>query len=173
MRFVFETLYDAKGVAVMAQALRKTIRKKKSRRSHVLAVIIILCAILLSLPGKDEAFVLTFRFVITWIVVLIMVVTLIFEDWLNGYFARKRMLTGMEKSVVIFGEDSYLSETAVGKTEFYYENINVIAESDDYFVFIFTPNHAQLYDKNGVLEGSADDFRKFIAEKTGKEIQKI
>lgn len=173
MKFVFETLYDAKGVAVMAEALRKTIRKKKSRRSHILAVLIILCAILLSLPGKDETFELTFRFVITWLVVPVMIVTLLFEDRLNGYFARKRMLTGMEKATATFGEESYISETAVGKTEFYYDNINVIAETDEYFVFIFTPNYAQIYDKNGMLEGTPEEFRRFIVEKTEKEIQRI
>ena len=102
-----------------------------------------------------------------------MALTLLFEDKLNGYIARKRMLPGMDKSLVTFKEESYLSETAVGKTEFYYNNINTIAETDEYFVFIFNQNHAQIYDKNGLKKGTIEGFRDFIIQKTEKEIQRI
>lgn len=50
MEFVFETNYDQKGITLMAKALRKTIRKKRSNRLHILGIIIIICAILLFLP---------------------------------------------------------------------------------------------------------------------------
>ena len=173
MEFIFETNYDQKGITAMAKALRKTIRKKRSKRSHIFGIIIIICAILLSLPDKNEEFVITMNLVVTWIAVVVMAVTLLFEDKINGYIARKRMLTGMEKSIVTFKEESYLSETAVGKTEFYYNNIHTLAESDKYFVFIFNQNHAQIYDKNGLKEGSLEEFKKFITEKTGKEMQRI
>lgn len=36
MEFVFDTVYNQKAVATMARTLRKTIRKRKSRRSHIL-----------------------------------------------------------------------------------------------------------------------------------------
>lgn len=173
MEFIFETNYDQKGITVMAKALRKTIRKKRSKRSHIFGIIIILCAILLSISDKNEEFVITMNLVVTWIAVMVMTVTLLFEDKLNGYIARKRMLPGMEKSIVTFQEESYLSETAVGKTEFYYNNINTIAETDEYFVFIFNQNHAQIYDKKGLKEGTIEGFRDFITQKTEKEIQKI
>ena len=173
MEFIFETNYDQKGITAMAKALRKTIRKKRSKRSHIFGIIIILCAIMLSLPEKGEAFVITGSLVVTWIAVVVMAITLLFEDKINGYIARKRMLTGMEKSIVTFKEESYLSETAVGKTEFYYNNIHTLAESDEYFVFIFNQNHAQIYDKSGLKEGSLEEFKKFITEKTGKEMQRI
>jgi len=173
MEFIFETNYDQKGITAMAKALRKTIRKKRSKRSHIFGAIIILCAILLSLPEKGEAFVITVNLVVTWIAVVVMVFTLLFEDRINGYIARRRMLPGMDKSIVTFKEESYLSETAVGKTEFYYNNIHTLVESDDYFVFIFNQSHAQIYDKKGLKEGSLEGFRNFITEKTGKEIQRI
>ena len=38
MEFTFVTRYDHKGVSTMAKALRKTVRKKKSRRSHIIGV---------------------------------------------------------------------------------------------------------------------------------------
>ncbi len=173
MEFIFETLYDTKGLSVMAKALRKTTRKKKSKRSHILGILVIVLAILLSLPGKNEEFVLTINFVVTWAVIIIMVLALIFEDKLNGSIAKKRMLPGTEKSVTTFKEDVYISETNAGKTEFYYSNIDEIAETDEYFVFVFNKNHAQLYDKNGMTYGTNEGFRKFITEKTGKKIQTI
>ena len=36
MEFIFETNYDKKTVAAMAEALRKTIRKKRNKRTHIL-----------------------------------------------------------------------------------------------------------------------------------------
>ena len=62
-------------------------------------------------------------FIITWLVIIVMIITLLFEDKINGYIARKRMITGMEKSITTFKEDSYISETNIGKTEFYYNTI--------------------------------------------------
>ena len=173
MEFIFETNYDQKGISAMAEALRKTIRKKKSKRSHILAILIIIFALLISLPQKDEQFVIETNTIITWTAVLIMILVLIFEDKINGYIARKRMLSGMEKAVTVFKEDVYISTTNLGKTEFYYKNRNEIAETEDYFVFIFDKSHAQIYDKNGITKGTIDEFREFIAKKTEKEVQKI
>ena len=46
MEFIFETIYDQKGISVMAEALRKTIRKKRSKRSHICAILIIILAVI-------------------------------------------------------------------------------------------------------------------------------
>ena len=40
MKFTFETEYNTKTMSVMAKALRKTIRKKHSRRSHIFGWIV-------------------------------------------------------------------------------------------------------------------------------------
>ena len=173
MEFIFETMYDQKGISVMAEALRKTIRKKRSKRSHICAILIIILGIILSMPKNSEEFKITFNFIITWVAIITMVVVLIFQDKINGYIARKRMIAGMEKSITTFKEESYISETNIGKTEFYYKNINLIVETEEYFVFVFDQSHAQIYDKNGITKGSIDEFRKFITQKTEKEIQNV
>ena len=173
MEFIFETNYDQKGIAVMAEALRKTIRKKKSKKQHVWAILIIILAVMLTIPKNDEEFVITFNLVITWLAVIVMVFTLIFQDKINGYFARKRMIAGMEKSITTFKEDSYISATNIGKTEFYYKNILEVVESNDYFIFIFDKSHAQIYDKKGITKGNIDEFKTFITKKTEKEIKNI
>jgi len=170
MEFTFETQYNAKTMAAMAKALRKTIRKKHSRRSHVVGWIVIALAVLL-LAAND--FVFDFRTVVTMVVVLALLITLLFEDRINGFVAKKRLLAGTETAVTLFRENGFLSTTEVGKTEWNYDKILTIAETGDFFVFIFSVSHAQLYDKRSLRGGTADDFRRFIEAATGKQVQRI
>lgn len=171
--FTFETTYNQKAMTTMARALRKTVRKKHSRRSHIFGWIITVLAVLLVLPIGEREVVFNFRTVITWAVIVIIVATLLFEDWINGYIARKRMLPGTAFALCTFGEDDYVSETKAGKTEWKYENIETIAETKDYFVFLFGKNHAQVYDKSSLQGGSIEEFRTFLMKKTEKEIWSV
>lgn len=171
--FTFETAYNQKAMTTMARALRKTVRKKHSRRSHIFGWIITVFAVLLVLPIGEREVVFGFRTVITWAVIVIVVATLLFEDWINGYIARKRMLPGTAFALCTFGEDDYVSETKAGKTEWKYENIETIAETKDYFVFLFGKNHAQVYDKSGLQGGRIEEFRTFLVKKTEKEIWSV
>ena len=173
MEFQFETTYNQEAVTIMAQALRKTVRKKRSRRSHVFGVIIMILAVLLTLPLGEKEFTLDFKTIVTWLVTAIMLLVLVFEDKLNGYIARKRMLPGLEKATVTFRAEGYCSETEIGKSEFKYNNIMLVAENADYFVFAFSQSHAQVYDKKSMTGGTVEQFREFIREVTGKEVQKI
>ena len=68
MEFKCETVYNQEATTIMAKAIRKTARKKKSRRSHIFAVIVIILAFLLTLPLGDKEFVINFRTIITWII---------------------------------------------------------------------------------------------------------
>ncbi len=170
MEFTFETKYTAKTMTSMAKALRKTIRKKHSRRSHIFGWVVVALGILLAI---SNGFILDFRTVVTLIAVLVILIALIFEDKINGYVAKRRLLLGTEKAVTVFTGDSFLSTTDVGKTEWNYDKIKIIAETADFFVFIFSASHAQLYDKKHLQGGTADDFRNFIEEKTGKQVQSV
>ena len=173
MEFKFETAYNQEAITIMAKALRKTVRRKRSRRSHIFGVIVVIFAILLTLPLGDKKFVLDFRTIITWLVSAVLIFVLLFEDKINGYIARKRMLPGLNKSFVTFSEDSYYSETEIGNSEFKYNNIVMLAETVDYFVFVFSQSHAQVYDKKSISGGTIEEFREFIKGVTGKAIQKI
>ena len=167
MEFVFETDYDRKAMTAMAKGLRKTVRKKHSRRSHIFGWIVIALGLLLSWPSEE----VKASDVVTWITIAVMLGALLFEDRLNGYFARKKMLPGTSHAKAIFTEDGYRSETQMGNTEWKYENITAMAETKDYFVFLFSKNHAQVYDKRTLTGGTADEFRAFMQEKTGKAIE--
>ena len=169
MEFTFETSYDLKALTAMARGLRKTLRKKKSRRSHILVPIVIALAILLVVYSGT----FDLRAIITILAALVMLLALIFEDPLNGFFAKKRILPGTEIATSRFRADTYVSETAIGKTEFHYEPIAALAETKDYFIFLFNSNHAQVYDKRTLSGGSMDEFRSFIQAKTQKSISHI
>lgn len=167
MEFVFETDYDRKAMTAMAKGLRKTVRKKHSRRSHIFGWIVIALGLLLSWPSEE----VKASDVLVWAAIAVMLGALLFEDRLNGYFARKKMLPGTSHAKAIFTEDGYRSETQMGNTEWKYENITAMAETKDYFVFLFSKNHAQVYDKRTLTGGTADEFRAFMQEKTGKAIE--
>ena len=49
----------------------------------------------------------------------------------------------------------------------------MIAETDRYFVFVFSESHAQIYDKNNLSGGYVSAFREFITEKMGKPILSV
>lgn len=173
MIFRFETVYNQKSLSVMAKCMRKTVRKPKSKRSHILGVIVIVLALFLAFSSFDNGFVLDFKKIITLCAALLILVSLIFEDKLNAYFAKRRMLKGTEKAVSTFDSDnivSFVSETSVGKSEFDYKKILLVAESSGYFVFVFSENHAQIYDKSSISGGSVEEFKEFIKTATGKTI---
>ena len=170
MQIKFETEYNLQGLTEMAKALRKTVRKKRSKRSHILGWIIVAFSFLLVTAAESP---LSIREKVILAVGAVVAVTLIFEDRLNGFIARKRMLKGTEKSVVVFDAENteiFVSRTDVGKSEFYYRNIVTVAETKKYFVFILSANHAQLYDKANLTGGTVDQFRQFISEKTDKAV---
>ena len=170
MEFTFETTYDRKATTAMAKGLRKTVRKKHSRRSHFFGWIVIILGLLLSWPSEAG---IEQKNVITWIVIAILLLVTVFEDRLNGWLARKRMLPGSVHSKVCFREDGYRSETAAGNTDWKYETITAMAETKDYFVFLFGKNHAQVHDKRTMTGGTPEEFRAFLQEKTGKDIETL
>ncbi len=106
-------------------------------------------------------------------VAIFLIAVLVWEDRLNGYFARKRLLPGTEKANTVFKDDEFISSTDIGTTAFQYSKIQMIAEGMDYFVFIFSASHAQVYDKKSISGGTLEQFRGFIENITGKRILKV
>lgn len=173
MEFQFETRYDQKGLAVMARALRKTIRKKRSRRSHIFGWCIVALAILLIAAGRllDEPW--TLRDTLNCGVGVMLIAVLFTEDQVNAFFAKKKLLPGTSFAKCVFGEESYTSTTEAAATEFHYEAVQQVCETADYFVLLLSRQHGQIYDKASLSGGTAEEFRTFITEKTGKPIASI
>ncbi len=173
MEFIFETTYNQKALTAMAKGVRKTARKKRTKISHIFGFIVIALAVLLALADIKDGIEFTANRIITLLAALIILIVLLFEDKINGYVARKRMLPGTEKSKVTFTEEDFHSETEVGKSEWNYDKILLLAETKDYFIFVFSRSHAQVYDKNNLSGGTSDEFREFICERTGKAMTSI
>ena len=151
-RFRIVTDYDLKTMTVMSRVLRKTVRKKRNRRAHVLGWLAAVFGILYVLLRQR----------ITFGTVLILAGVLLFEDRINGIPAVRHMAPGTERAAAVFTPEGYSSETELGVTRFYYDRIAALAETPEYFVFLFDENHAQAYDKSRIVGGTADEFRRFI-----------
>ena len=173
MEFTFQTKYNQKAMKTMARGLRKTLRKKRNLRSRIFGFIICILGIVLPLIPGENGLMIDFSSVLTWVAVAIMGVVLIWEDSINGYLARKRLLPGTEASTAVFGTDGYESASEFGKSEWGYDKIVAIAETKEYFVFVFSISHAQVYDKASLTGGTLEEFREFIQRKTEKEIAEV
>lgn len=169
MEFTFETVYNQKAATTMAKVLRMTVRKKRSRRTHALGWVVIASVLLLTLPLGEKEFLIDIRTVITWIVGITVLLVLLFEDSMNGYIARKRMLA-ISQGTAVFQDENFIITTEIGKTEYFYDKIKLLAETSGYFVFVYDINHAQVHDKGKLSDAAVEEFRRFIAEKTGKEV---
>ncbi len=167
MEFTFETQYNAETMALMAKALRRTIRKKHNCRLRLFGWIAFVLGLLLAISNGLS---FNVRSIFTLAAVLAILVALLFEDKINGYVAEKQLLPGTEKTTAVFSENGFTSVTNMEKSEWNYDKIMLIAETTDFFVFIFSANHAQLYDKRHLQGGTADDFRRFIEAVTGKQV---
>ena len=77
MEFTVETVYDQRAVTAMAKGLRKTIRKKHSKRAHVFGWLVVLLALILTLPLDGGAVEVTGRTIITWVAGAVTLVTLL------------------------------------------------------------------------------------------------
>lgn len=173
MEFQFETRYDQKGLTAMARALRKTIRKKRSRRSHVFGWCIVALDILLIAMERVLGEPWTFRNTLTLGVGVILVMILFTEDQVNAFFAKKKMLPGTSSAKCVFTEEGYISATENATTEFHYEAVQQVCETADYFVLLLSQRHGQIYDKASLSGGTVEEFRSFIGERTGKPIAYI
>lgn len=173
MEFRFETTYDQKGLTAMARALRKTIRKKRSRRSHIFGWCIVALAVLLVAAERMLGEPWSVRDTLNLGVGVILIVILFTEDQVNAFFAKKKLLPGTSSAKCVFTEEGYISATENATTEFHYEAVQQVCETADYFVLLLSRQHGQIYDKASLSGGTAEEFRSFITEKTGKPIAYI
>lgn len=177
MEIVFETNYDQKAYVAMTKVLRKTVRRKKSVTSRAIGGVLVGVVVLLNtamavmLGGIAR---MSVPSLLIWnVVVIVFVVTVLFDDQITAYLGRKRALPGTSRATTVFSEDSYTTTVEVGRTEWSYDKIQVIAETPNYFVFALGMNHAQVYDKRTISGGTVEEFRKFLEKKTGKQVTVI
>lgn len=173
MGIQFETEYSMETLTAMARGLRKTVRKKRSRRVHIFAAVVILLELFLLIATAVSGEPFGAGDVGTLIALGIVISASLFEDRMNAWIAKKNLLPGSELAVATFEEDGYLSVTGAAESKFFYAQILAIAETKRYFILLLSAKHAQAYDKTRISGGSEEDFRAFLAEKTGKTVEYI
>lgn len=173
MEFVFETEYDGKAMTEMARVLRKTLRRENSCRAHIFGVVVLILGALLSIHYFLKGSAPDFIQILTWFAMALILIVLVFEDRINGYAARKMMMPGTEKARAVFREDGFISETNVGVSEWKYDKVQVAAETEDFFVFVFSASYGQCYDKRKLKGGTVDEFREFIERKMGRGVWEV
>ena len=173
MGIQFETDYNMETLTAMAKSLRKTVRKKRSRRVHIFAAVVLILGLLTILATTAGGEPLGASGVVTLLAMLVVILVSLFEDKLNAWLARKRLLPDTEHAVATFEEDGYVSATGVTESRFSYAQIVAVAETARYFVFALSSCHTQAYDKRTIGGGSVEDFRACIAEKAGKLVENI
>ena len=175
MEFHFTTVYDHACMTAMAKALRKTVRRKHSRRTNLFGCLLIAFVLLLWLPivtGRRSA---DFGDIVSLISIIFVAIVLWKEDSLNAFLAQKRMLPSSRKAEATFTDSGYRNVTEAAVTEWNYENIPLAAICDvgDYVVFALNKTFAQAYDKRTLIGGSMENFYRFLEEKTGKTVEKV
>ena len=86
------------------------------------------------------------------------------------------ILTGESRAysdVTYIGEDGYTIKTSVTESKFSYAQIRAVAEMPRYLVLALSNNQAQAFDKESLSGGTIEEFRAFLADKTGKTVQQI
>ena len=173
MGIQFETDYNMETLTAMAKGLRKTVRRKRSRRVHIFAAVVLVLGLLTILATTAGGEPLGASGVVMLLAMLMVILVSLFEDRLNAWFAKKRLLPGTEHAVATFEEDGYVSATSMSESKFSYAQIVAVAETERYFVFALSSHHTQAYDKRNIRGGSVENFRAFIAEKTGRPVEDI
>ena len=173
--FRIESVYDHACLYAMTKAMRKTVRRKRSRISNIVAWILIVIVVLQWLPiifGNRWASVSDW---VSLIVIVIMAFVVWREDHLNARISEKRMIPTQKQAVTTFNEEGYVCVTESATTEWNFStgHIAAICDVGDYLVFVLNKTYVQGYDKRTLSGGSIEDFYRFLEEKTGITVKKL
>ena len=169
MEITCKTNYDRKALAAMSLAACKTLRRRFSRLVSIYswAVMALLAvSIFLSLDAPLNA--------ALYAVLLVLLAAIqLRQDAINAFFAYRRQVPGCEVSRTVFYPDCYVVTFLGAEAKWQYDKILLPLETRDYFILLLGKANAHALPKAG-LEGAApEQFRAFLAEKTGKPVQRV
>ncbi len=170
--FQIHSAYDRKALKTMARVLRKTMRRKRSIALRVFGWFAVTLMLLseIALAALD-AFSWDVETALILLLCVVMVATLLFEDDLNGWLAAFSLIPGTREADTRFTPDCYTVVTQAAEVRWNYENIKAVGETSDSFVLMLSKRHTQQFPKAGMTEGTPDEFRAFLTEKTGLPVR--
>ena len=173
--FQIHSAYDHKALKTMARVLRKTMRRKRNIALRVFGWFAVTLIVLeqIALVELNALSLFDFGDALAFLVVVVMVVTLLFEDDLNAWIAALSLIPGTREADTRFTPDCYTVVTQAAETRWNYEGIKAIGETQDSFVFMLSKRHTQQFPKAGMTSGTPDEFRDFLTEKTGLPVRYV
>ncbi len=169
MEFICKTVYDKKSMTTMAKVLRKTIRAKSARRIRIFSCFLIALLLLSSYLSWGNPW----RIALYALVIVLLLLVTWKEDALNGFFAKRAALPGMDGVLTTFRDDCYEVQLSGAISQWQYDRILILVETQTYLTFVLGRNHAQIFDKTNLEGGTLEELRLFLEEKTEKQIQHI
>lgn len=167
MELTFKMNYDLKAMTTMAKAMRKGLQEEQNKKSMLVGwLFVALTLFILLLSDKFGWMQITALVIITDFAAY-----LIWQDSVNGYLALKKLPEKMRTGKWLFREDGYFSDTEAGESDYSYENIFMIVESDGYMILVFHEGTAHIIELSTIEGGCADDFRRLLRKKTSLTIQ--
>lgn len=173
MEFQIKVDYTRKTGAAISKALRKTVRKTRSRILRILSVLILLLLVICLIPLDGSFVLLSPENLASLLCIMLLLIQLIWEDSISGWFFYRAILPGAHHVDAVFTPEGYCTRTQLGNTSWYYGTITAIVESRQYLIFVFGKKHIQAYDKSTLTGGSPDQFRALLEQATGKPILSI
>ena len=170
MEFVNQTVIGSKELAALSKGARKTMRRNRNRMVRTMAALVIALNVFfawVSLRAGDS------RWWLNGALALFLLVIVVWEDRLNGRFRAKHVLPDAREVTASFGPDGYTHVSKASDSRFTYDQIRMICETPEHFLFYLDRSLGQIYRKDGFTKGTAMAFREFIAQKTGLTVRNI
>ena len=170
MEFVNQTVIGSKELAALSKGARKTMRRNRNRMVRTMAALVIALNVFfawVSLRAGDS------RWWLNGALALFLLVIIVWEDRLNGKFRAKHVLPDAREVTASFGPEGYTHVSKASDSRFTYDQIRMICETPEHFLFYLDRSLGQIYRKDGFTKGTAMAFREFIVQKTGLTVRNI
>ena len=170
--FEVTTEYNKKALLVMNRIANKTFRKGRYLFHKIFQIVLglwclIAGGLLLMIFNKLD----TSARVIAIAAPVVGVIALlngIFYNRLSARLSRKMMIEGNNCWTLQFDEEGLSGENAEGVQSAYpYSKIQAVFEAQEYFLLQIDKLHCVILDKSGFTQGTSEDFRRFLTERTG------
>lgn len=168
MEFTFDLNYNQKAMTVMARAIRAGLQEEQDKKSKIIGWIFVALTVLILLFSEQFGWMQ----IAACVIIAGFSAYLIWQDQVNGYLAMKKLPEKMRTGKWLFREDGYFSDTEAGESDYSYEKIFIMVESEGYMILVFHEGTAHVIDMSTMQGGTADDFRRLLRKKTSLTIQK-
>jgi hypothetical protein len=171
VKFSFKTQYDFKTFIRISRAARKTVRKQSSLILNLCSIMAGVALVIKYFPKEDME--ISLSTVMIWITFGLLIIALLFQDVIEASFFKRATKPEDMTVSTEFGEEGYIIRSQGGDVNCKYSDIEALVEIDEGFVLCLGNNVYKMLSKENLTGGTADDFKTFIENKTGKSVQSV